>query len=176
MIRAMSDEASSLPDRAARPSKTRLKGLMHELQSLGVALAALPEARLEAIDLPQPLHDAITEYRRTRSHEARRRQMQYIGKLMRGVEAEPLREAIARERLPGARETLALHRVERWRDALLADDAAITRFMAEHPDADVIALRRLLRAARAEAQPAGGRHGRGYRELFQWLKEALDRE
>lgn len=176
MIRAMSHEAASLPDDAAPPSKTRLKGMMHELQSLGVALAALPEARLAAIELPEPLRDALGEYRRTRSHEGRRRQMQYIGKLMRSVDAEPLREAIARERLPGARETLTLHEVERWRDALLADDDALARFVAERRDADAAALRRLVRAARAEPQQAGVRHGRSYRDLFQWLKEALDRE
>jgi ribosome-associated protein len=172
----MSHESASLSDRDARPSKTRLKGLMHELQSLGEALVALPQAKLDAIELPEALRDAFGEYRRTRSHEGRRRQLQYIGKLMRGVDAEPLREAVARERLPGARETLALHEVERWRDVLIADDDALARFVARHPAGDATALRRLVRAARAEPQQAGARHGRSYRELFQRLKEAIDHD
>lgn len=160
----------SLSD-AERPSKTRLKALMHELQALGEALVALPEAKLGELDLPEPLREAIVEFRRTRSHEGRRRHMQYIGKLMRTIDAEPLRDAIARERLPGARETLALHRVERWRDALIAGDGALARFVAEHATVDAHTLRRLLRAARVESSQAGGRRGRGYRELFQFLKE-----
>jgi ribosome-associated protein len=159
-----------------RPSKTQLKAQMHELQALGEQLVTLPEARIAELELPESLLAALREWRRTRSHEGRRRQMQYIGKLMRGVDPAPVREAIARERLPTARDTLALHRIEQWRDALLADDAALTRFVAEHRAADATALRRLVRAARAQPQGEGGRHGRGYRELFQWLKENLPDE
>ncbi len=171
--------AAAEPDASdgERPSKTARKRSAHDLQSLGEALCVLPDTALTALELPEPLRDAIAEVRRTRSHEGRRRQMQYIGKLMRDVDdVEPLRDAVARERLPGARETLALHRVERWRDVLLADDAALAGFVAECGLADTQRLRALLRAARAEAADDGARKGRAYRELFQWLKEALNRE
>lgn len=177
MIRAMprATAAVSVPA-AERPSKTRRKAEMHELQALGEALAALPAARLQAIELPDELRDAFAELRRIRAHEGRRRQLQYVGRLMRDVDALPLREALARERLPGARATLALHRAEQWRDALLADDDALARLVAEHPHADAVALRRAVRAARAEPVAADGRHGRNYRELFRLLKEVLGDE
>jgi len=80
---------------AARPSKTRLKHEAHELQALGAALTELPPERLDALELAEPLRDALLEWRRTRSHEGRRRQLQYIGKLMRNVDVEPLRAAVA---------------------------------------------------------------------------------
>jgi ribosome-associated protein len=159
-----------------RPSKTRRKREMHELQALGEALASLPDTQLVEIDLPDPLREAIAEWRRTRSHEGRRRQMQYIGKLMRGIDQAPAREAVARAKVGSARDTLMLHRVERWRDVLIADEAAATRFAAEHPDADLATLRRLVRAARTESAQTRERHGRAYRELFKWLKEVIGDE
>ena len=77
-------------------SKTRRKRAMEELQSLGEALAALPAERLKKIDLPEDLREAIAGVRRmSRRDEARRRQMQYIGRLMRGVDSEPIRQALA---------------------------------------------------------------------------------
>ena len=178
MIRVMPSEPVVRPADAGteRPSKTRLKQEMRELQTLGEALAALPPARLAAIELPESLRDAMAEFRRTRTHEGRRRQLQYIGKLMRTIDSAPAREAIAREQLGSARDTLALHRVEHWRDALIAGDEALTRFVAEHPAADGATLRRLARAARSELAALGGRRGRAYRELFQLLKETLPDE
>jgi ribosomal 50S subunit-associated protein YjgA (DUF615 family) len=109
-----------------RPSKTRLKQQSHDLQDLGVAVAALPADRLAAIDMPDNLRDAIETYRRTRSHEGRRRQMQYVGKLMRSADEAALREAVAAATLGSAKETLALHEAERWRAELVASDDALT--------------------------------------------------
>lgn len=160
-----------------RPSKSALKRESHDLQSLGQELSELPVSRLEALALPEPLAEALAEYRRIRSFEGKRRQLQFIGKLMRKVDPEPLREAVADFKLGGARATLALHEAERWRESLLADDEALTRWMAEHPDTDAQQLRSLVRSARKDAKPAepGGevRHGRAYRELFQLVKAAL---
>ena len=121
------------------------------------------------------LREAIVEYRRTRSHEGRRRQMQYVGKLMRSADADALREAVAEAKLGSARETLLLHEAERWRDELLADDAAQTRWMATHPGCDAQQLRSLVRAARRDAAglDAEARHPRSFRELFQFLKPHL---
>ena len=78
-----------------RPSKTRLKQQSQELQTLGVAVAELSNERLAAIDMPESLRDAIEQFRRTKSFEGRRRQMQYVGKLMRSADEEALREAVA---------------------------------------------------------------------------------
>jgi ribosome-associated protein len=158
------------------PSKTRRKREMHELQALGEALAALPDAHLAAVELPDSLLEAIAEWRRTRSREGRRRQMQYIGKLMRGIDHAPAREAVARAKLGSARDMLTLHRIERWRDALIRDETAAARFAAEHVGVDLATLRRLVRAARTEPARVGERHGSAYRELFQWLKEVLSHE
>ncbi|MBN8507401.1 MAG: DUF615 domain-containing protein [Burkholderiales bacterium] len=163
---------AAAPDRA--PSKTQRKRASHELQRLGEALAQLPDDRLAPLALPEGLHDALAEYRRTRSHEGRRRQLQYVGKLMREVDPEPLREAVAGSRLGSARETLRLHEAERWRDALLADDAALADWLQAQPGNDAQRLRSLLRAARREAAlPAERRNPRPYRELYRFIHDAL---
>jgi len=159
---------------AARPSKTRLKHEAHELQALGAALAELPPERLDALELAGPLRDALLEWRRTRSHEGRRRQLQYIGKLMRNVDVEPLRTAVAEARLGSARDTLALHEAERWRDELIASDDAATRWLEAHPAADAQRLRSLVRSARLDGRTpalADARRGRAYRELFRFLRD-----
>jgi ribosome-associated protein len=166
-------------DPAGRPSKTQAKRESHDLQALGEAVAELPEAQLAALDLPETLRLAIHEWRRTRSHEGRRRQLQYIGKLMRGVDPAPLREAVAARRLGPAQDALRLHQAESWRSALIAGDEALTRWAAERPDCDVQHLRSLVRAARAEERPdaapgAAVRQGRSYRELFQYVRAHLD--
>lgn len=165
------------PDDASgheRPSKTRLKQQSHELQTLGLELAELPDNRLAAIEMPEALRDAILQFRRTKSHEGRRRQMQYVGKQMRFVDAGPLREAVAAYRLGSARDTLVLHEAERWRDELVANDEASTRWAQTYPQSDLQQLRSLVRAARKDAAAAlEQRNGRGYRELFQFIKPWL---
>jgi ribosome-associated protein len=158
-------------DAAEGPSKTQLKQQMHELQALGQALTELPSDRLTGMNLPQPLRAAIHEFTRTRSHEGRRRQMQYIGKLMRTADPEPLRDAVAQYKLGSARESLQLHEAERWRAELVRDDEAITRWASTFPQSDLQRLRSLVRAARRDALlPPEQRHGRGWRELFQFVK------
>lgn len=164
------DEFEAAPD-DAQPSKTALKKEAHELQALGLALARLPDNQLAAASMPESLRDAIEEFRRTKSHEGRRRQMQLVGKLMRHAEREPLEEAVAAAKIPTARSTLALHQTETWRTALVAGDEALTRWLAEHPDTDAQQLRSLVRNARKEALlPPQQRHGKAWRELFQFIK------
>lgn len=168
-------------DASERPSKTALKKAMHELQALGEALMTLPDARIDAIGLDESLREAVRSAQRTKSHEGRRRQIQYLGKLMRRAQdaggIEPIREAVASFQLGHAKDALALHEAERWRAELLASDDALTRWTAAHPRSDLQQLRSLIRSARKEAVPAlpdgAARHGRAYRELFQQLRGAL---
>lgn len=159
----------------SRPSKTQLKQQSHELQTLGLALSALSAERFAAIDLPDGLRNAIVEFRRTKSHEGRRRQLQYVGKLMRSADEAALREAVAAATLGGAKETLALHEAERWRAELIASDDAMTRWQQAHPETDTQQLRSLVRAARRDATvlPAEARQPRSFRELFQFIKPML---
>lgn len=159
------------PDDAdARPSKSALKRQSHDLQTLGLELAELSAQRLADTPMPDALREAILEYRRTKSHEGRRRQLQYVGKLMRSADEAVLREAVAAAKLGSARETLALHEAERWRAELIADDDALTRWMQQHPDTDTQQLRSLVRAARRDAVAPEARQPRSHRELFQFIK------
>ena len=161
-------EAESLFD---RPSKTQLKKASHELQDLGEAVVALPDDRLAGLPIDETLLSAIQEFKRTRTHEGRRRQMQYIGKLMRRTDPEPLREAVAAMQLGRAKDALALHEAERWRNELIASDDALTRWTAAHPQSDLQQLRSLIRAARKDASAAPEqRSGKAYRELFKFIR------
>jgi len=154
-----------------RPSKTRLKKESHDLQALGEQLAALSDGQLASVGLDEAVLDAVQQYKRTRSHEGRRRQMQYVGKLMRRVDVEPIREAVAALQLGHALDSLALHQAERWRTELLASDDALTSWTAEHPGGDLQQLRSLIRAARKDAAALPEqRNGRAFRELFQYIK------
>ena len=158
-----------------RPSKTRRKQASHDLQSLGEALLELPDDHLAALGLHEPLLDAIRSARRIKSHEARRRQMQLIGKLMRSADVEPARAAVLERQLGRARDSLSLHQAERWRAELIADDEATTRFAAAHVGTDVQRLRALVRSARKDAAAAPEqRSGRAYRELFRFIREHDD--
>ncbi len=158
-----------------RPSKTQRKKASHELQDLGQALVDLPESRVKDLAIPENLRDAVHEYRRTRTHEGRRRQMQYIGKLMRGVDTEPIRQAVLDMQLGRAKDALALHEAERWRAELVASDDAVTGFLQQFPRSDAQQLRSLIRSARkdAAAHPEQ-RSGRAFRELFQFIRQSRD--
>jgi ribosome-associated protein len=155
------------------PSRNELKQQMQDLQELGEAVSALPPDRLDKLKIAERLRDAIDELRRTRSFEGRRRQVQYIGKLMKHENPEPLREAVASYRVGSATDTLALHKAEYWRDQLLATDDALALWVKEYPATDVQQLRSLVRSARKEKLEPGERHGRAYRDLFKQVKEQM---
>ena len=168
-------------------SKTELKRESAELQKLGEALLTLRADLMEGLHLPDKLLDALDEVRRITNFEGRRRQMQYIGKLMRGLDEETLaaaREALDTQRQGSAAESMALHEAENWRDSLIEDDQALQRWLDEHPDTDSQQLRALIRQARKDRQPSADevsrglvpRHGRAYREIFQLVKEQLSHE
>jgi len=163
------DERDDLP-----PSKTRMKKDMHALQELGEALVALSDERLGRVPLPDNLRDAVLEARRIKAHGARRRQLQYIGRLMRLVDAEPIRAAL--DVLEGtSREAVARqHRIERLRDALLEDEGVLTQIAADTPGADLQQLRVLRRNALKERE--ADKPPRAYRELFRILRELDEHE
>jgi ribosome-associated protein len=166
-------------------SKTDLKRESEELQKLGEELMHLRADLLAPLGLPDKLLDAMAEARRITNFEGKRRQMQFVGKLMRKLEDETLqaaRAALQEQRSGSAADTLALHQAEQWRDALIADDEALTRWLAEFPGTDSQQLRALVRQARKDARPADAaavsqglapRQGRAYREVFQFVKEQL---
>ena len=160
-------------DTDSGPSKTKLKKEAHDLQELGEALAELSSDRLDGLKIAERLRDAIAELRRTRSFEGKRRQLQYIGKLMKFEDVEPLREAVAAFKLGSAKDTLALHQAEYWRDQLLAEEDAFERWIKEYPQTDGQQMRSLVRAARKEKLEPGARHGRAFRDLFQMIKEQM---
>jgi len=149
-------------------SKTRRKREMLELQALGAALVRLPDSQLETIEIPEHLREALFAAKRIKSHEAKRRQMQYIGRLMREFDPAPIRSLLAETEGSSAQATARHRRLEAWRERLLDDDAALTAFAAEHPGADLQVLRTLIRNARKET--AAGKPPRAYRELFRALK------
>jgi len=157
------------------PSKTRLKAESQALQDLGRQLCELSDQRLASTEMPDRLREAIHEWQRTRSHEGKRRQLQYVGKLMRQADEAPLREAVAAAALGSAVDTWRLHETERWREALIADDEAQTRWLAAHPECDAQRLRSLVRAARrdAAAMTPGMRQPKSFRELFQLLRPLI---
>jgi ribosome-associated protein len=154
-----------------KPSKTERKRVMHELQALGERLIGLNSEQLAAIALPGSLHEAVEQARRITKHEARRRQLQYIGRLMRTVDPEPIREKLKVWDGVSTEETARLHRIERWREKLLEDDAGLGALVHDHPGIDTQRLRALVRNARAER--IAGRPPRAYRELFRALRDII---
>jgi ribosome-associated protein len=161
-------------------SKTDLKRESAALQKLGEDLLTLRADLMEPLGLPDKLADALDEVRRITNFEGRRRQMQFIGKLMRQLDEETLaavRAALDEQREGSAAQTLVLHQAEQWRERLIAHDDAVGDWLNAHPATDSQQLRALVRQARKDAVPEkpglAPRHGRAYREIFQLVRAAL---
>ncbi|MEO8653672.1 MAG: ribosome biogenesis factor YjgA [Ramlibacter sp.] len=168
-------------------SKTDLKRESTELQKLGESLLTLRGDLMEQLALPEKLGDAVAEAKRITNFEGKRRQMQYIGKLMRQLDEETrqsVRDALEVQQRGSAGDALALHQAEQWRDKLIADDEALAQWQRAYPGTDTQQLRALIRQARKDVQPdaesvsrgLAPRQGRSYREIFQLVKEQLDHE
>jgi ribosome-associated protein len=167
--------ARRAPEAPPEPSKTRRKQAMNDLQALGKALAAADRAKLAALDLPERLTDAIDLFRTITKHEARRRQLQYIGRLMREVDPAPIARALEGWSHVTVVEKAHFAALERWRDRLLAEDSALDDLLAQYPSADGARIRRLIDDAHRER--AAGAPPHGFRELFRVLKSlAADSE
>ena len=164
-------------------SRTDLKRESTELQKLGEDLLTLRVDLIERLDVSEKLKDAVAEAKRITNFEGKRRQMQYIGKLMRTVDPEVLetmRSALVEQNSGSAQENLVLHLTETWRDRLLASEDAFGEWITRCPDTDTQQLRALIRQARKDAVPekpgAAVRHGRAYRDIFQLVREHLTNE
>ncbi len=166
-------------------SKTELKKESTDVQKTGEDLLTLRGDLMDRLELPEGLLTALDQVRRITNFEGRRRQMQYIGKLMRQLEPEALqaiRDALDEQHGGSAQQTLALHLAEKWRDDLIANDDAVHAWLQAHPDTDSQQLRALVRQARKDGQPdadavAKGlapRRGRAYRDIFQIVRDVLD--
>jgi len=144
---------------------------MHALQAIGEELVALPQERLDSIRLPDSLREAVHEARRLHQRGARRRQLQYVGRLMRDVDADDIQKQLEAGHAGSVEETALLHRAERWRERLLSDETAVSEFVDAYPSVDVQKLRTILRNAKQEA--ATDKPPRFFRALFREIREAL---
>jgi ribosome-associated protein len=156
-------------------SKTRRKEAMHALQDMGERLVQLDPNRLAELSLPEVLTEAILEVRRMHKHGARRRQMQFIGKLMRTVDAAPIREKMDQWSGAGIQHKAWLHLLERWRERLLADDQALAELKLSYSGhagvQDLQHLRALVRSAREERRM--NKPPRSFRALFHELQQII---
>lgn len=169
------------------PSKTELKAQSAELQGLGEDLLTLRSDLFNALELPSKLIDALSELKRISNFEGRRRQSQFVGKLMRQLDndtIDAIRAALEEQRKGSAKETLLLHSAENWRVRLVDDDTAVAAWIAQFPETDSQQLRALVRQARkdapapaeanaAESKGLAPRKGRAWRELFQLVRSQL---
>ena len=155
---------------AEPPSKSARKRAAHAAQDLGEALAQLREAELDALPLPEALREAIRAVRRITSRAAGARQRQYIGKLMREVDPQPIRAALEARRAADARAAESFKRIEGWRERLIAEGApALAELARWHPQIDSAEWARRIEAARAERARAAA-SGTAGRELFRALR------
>ena len=152
-------------------SKSEIKRDAEDLKQLGEKLVNLTKANLTKVPLDDSLKDAIELAQRLQK-EARRRQLQYIGKLLRSIDAEPIREALEKIENKHNQQQAMLHKLEILRDELVAKGyAALTDLLNEHPSADRQQLRNLIRAAQKEKEQ--NKPSKAYREIYQILKTLI---
>ncbi|MDB1122883.1 ribosome biogenesis factor YjgA [Vibrio algarum] len=150
-------------------SKTEMKNDMEELQKIGVDLVGLKASVLEKFPLPDTLRIAITDAQRFKN-EAKRRQLQYIGKLMRTIEVEPIQAALDKFHNKHSQATAELHKLEQLRDKLIEQgDVVLNEILETYPDADRQRMRQLYLQANREKK--ANKPPKAYREIFQILKE-----
>ena len=165
----MADETADEP-----VSKTKRKAAVDELQDIGETLVELSKDKLTKLDLPETLLDAVLEAKRITANGATRRQMQYIGRLMREVDTAPIVDQLQRWEGKHTAENAHFHQLERWRTRLLEDENALSEFMQLHPHVDGQQIRALIRNARREH--AANRPPKNSRELFKLLRDTVESE
>lgn len=157
-----------------RPSKSQRKREMTALQKTGEQLVNESADRIKRTPMPENLREAILECQRIRNHEGRRRQLQYIGKIMRSLDEEAIatiNRTIESWRGQSKADTLLMHALENQREKLLADERALTEFLHKYPQADIQQLRTLIRNAKKET--AANKPPKAYREIYRLLKQIM---
>jgi len=145
---------------------------MDALQAIGAELVALSAHQLDSIELPDSLREAVVFARSMKPNESRRRQLQYIGKLMRQVDPAPIRARLDALMSVSAEHTAQLHHIERWRERLIAEPLAVSEFIAAYPEADSQQLRTLIRNVADER--TRGKPPKHYRALFQMIRTLVE--
>lgn len=154
-------------------SKSQLKREANAAQQLGQDLLTLSQADLDGMDLPESLLSALNEARRIKKHGALKRQFQYIGKLMRKIDIDPIREEYLRLTNHYRQDVKEFHKLEQWRDRLLAEgDKALEELLNEAASADRQHLRQLMRQAAKETKH--NKPPKSAREIFKYLKTLFD--
>lgn len=162
------------------PSRTELKAQSAALQDLGERLLSLRANLLDKLNLPDALCEALEHAQALEKFEARRRQLQFIGKLMRKLDQDSvdrIRDALNTQAMGPAADTNFLHQTEEWRDRMVSSDSSIAQWIDQFPTTDIQHLRALVRQIRKDSSQdkpgAPSRHGHAYRELFQLIRDAL---
>jgi ribosome-associated protein len=154
-------------------SKSQLKRESDALQKLGEELVELPSSQLAKIPMPEELEEAVALARKITARGGRKRQLQYIGKVMRRIDAEPIEKAMDALRNEHLRENARLHTLEHWRDRLLHEgDGALAELLEQQPNVDRQHLRQLMRNAQQEAKK--NKPPKSARELFRYLREVME--
>lgn len=156
-----------------RKSKSQIKREMEALQKLGEKLIRLNDEQLATVPLDENMTAAISEYKRLKKNEAKRRQMQYIGRLMRNSDVGNITEALNRLDASQTEHAQHFHQIERWRERLLKDTGALTEFISQHPRIEVQTLRQMIRNTLKE-QTQGKDLG-SYRKLFRLIRKATEK-
>jgi ribosome-associated protein len=150
-------------------SKTKLKAEADAQQAIGKKLVDLPKDRLIKLNLPEALFEAVMEAKRITANGAIRRQMQYLGRLMRDVDSAPIVEQLQRWEGKHNEENARFHTMERWRMRLINDASAMQEFYTLYPQANIQQLRTLIRNAQREE--AAQKPPKSSRELFKLIRE-----
>ncbi len=165
-------EAFDDEEESSRPNKTQLKREADALFELGKRLAELETTTIQTLQLPNELASAIDAARSIRSNKALKRQHKLIGKMLRSIDTEPLKELIEKRDLQHKKGVGEFHQIEKWRDRLIAEgNSAVSEFLSSHPDVDRQRLNQLVRGAAKEAQL--GKPPKSSRQLFRFLKESM---
>jgi len=164
----MSDE---IPDNELPPSKSQLKRDAQAMTKLGEQLVSLEEKQLRQFSLPENIFDAVIAARKIRQHGARKRQLMFLGKLLRQIDTSEINIHLESLRSQSKEEALAFQRLEQWRDKLLADDQALTALSNDYPAVDHQHIRQLIRTARKEQQQ--NKPPASTRALFRYLRSII---
>ena len=157
------------PEADVTISKTKLKAEADAAQHIGKKLIALSKDRLIKLDLPETLFEAVMEAKRLTANGAVRRQLQYLGRLMRDVDSAPIVEQLQKWEGKNNEENARFHVLERWRTRLIAEPVALQEFLVSFPQADIQQLRTLIRNAQREE--AAHKPPKSSRELFKLIRE-----